>query len=128
MKKIVIITILLGAVLTASADDYAYLNIVRSDGSAITLPASGVTLTFEDGYLVTGDEKILLSELSVMRFSNEAIGTAIDQLEGGNEAFSLSEADAVFDLSGRQMPKDFQLPKGVYIVKKGNTVKKSQVR
>jgi len=130
MKKNLLITMLLGTALAASADDYAYLNIVKADGTGISLPATEATITFADGYLVTGSEKILLSELSVMQFSNESVSstTAISSPTEADTDFSLSDADAVYDLNGRQLSTDAQLRPGVYIIKKGNTTKKIQVK
>lgn len=127
-KRLILSTMLLGAALTASAEDYAYLNIVKSDGTGISLSATEATLTFSEGYLVAGNERILLSELKKMQFSNDPIGTtAISSLET-NDGFSLNDADAIYDLNGRQLSGDGQLHKGIYIIKKGNLTKKIQVK
>jgi hypothetical protein len=127
-KRLILSTMLLGAALTASAEDYAYLNIVKSDGTGISLSATEATLTFSEGYLVAGNERILLSELKKMQFSNAPIGTtAISSLET-NDGFSLNDADAIYDLNGRQLSGDAQLHKGIYIIKKGNLTKKIQVK
>jgi hypothetical protein len=125
-KRLILSTMLLGAALTASAEDYAYLNIVKSDGTGISLSATEATLTFSEGYLVAGNERILLSELKKMQFSNDPIGTtAISSLET-NDGFSLNDADAIYDLKGRQITGT--LNKGMYIIKKGNTTKKIIIR
>jgi len=125
-KRLILSTMLLGAALTASAEDYAYLNIVKSDGTGISLSATEATLTFSEGYLVAGNERILLSELKKMQFSNAPIGTtAISSLET-NDGFSLNDADAIYDLKGRQITGT--LNKGMYIIKKGNTTKKIIIR
>lgn len=125
-KRLILSTMLLGAALTASAEDYAYLNIVKSDGTGISLSATEATLTFSEGYLVAGNERILLSELKKMQFSNDPIGTtAISSMET-NDGFSLNDADAIYDLKGRQITGT--LNKGMYIIKKGNTTKKIIIR
>jgi opacity protein-like surface antigen len=125
-KRLILSTMLLSAALTASAADYAYLNIVKSDGTGISLSATEATLTFSEGYLVAGNERILLSELKKMQFSNDPIGTtAISSLET-NDGFSLNDADAIYDLKGRQITGT--LNKGMYIIKKGNTTKKIIIR
>jgi len=125
-KRLILSTILLGAALTANAEDYAYLNIVKSDGTGISLSATEATLTFSEGYLVAGNERILLSELKKMLFSNAPIGTtAISSLET-NDGFSLNDTDAIYDLKGRQITGT--LNKGMYIIKKGNTTKKIIIR
>jgi hypothetical protein len=127
-KRLILSTMLLGAALTASAEDYVYLNIVKSDGTGISLSATEATLTFSEGYLVAGNERILLSELKKMQFSNAPIGTtAISSMET-NDGFSLNDADAIYDLNGRQLSGDGQLHKGIYIIKKGNLTKKIQVK
>jgi len=45
-----------------------------------------------------------------------------------NDGFSLNDADAIYDLNGRQLSGDAQLHKGIYIIKKGNLTKKIQVK
>jgi len=40
----------------------------------------------------------------------------------------LGGSDAVYDLNGRQLPDGKSLSRGVYIIRKGNQVKKAIVR
>lgn len=123
---------LLGASLTASAEGYGYLTIEKSDGSKVSLTAVGTTITFDNGTLaaVNGTETatITLTDLSAMRFtaSSEGGATAISSLET-QEYFSLYDADAVYDLQGRQVEPS-QARKGVYVIKKGSVTKKIQVK
>ena len=132
MKKILITTMLIGAALTISADNYGYLTIEKSDGSKVSLTAVGTTITFANGCLkaVSGSEAttIALTELSKMRFtaSNESGETAISNLDA-QETISLDDADAVYDLQGRLIDPS-QTKKGIYIMRKGSITKKIQIK
>lgn len=69
---------------------------------------------------------IALSDLVSMNFSNSNETTGINSIEA--EDFSLNEADAVYDLTGRRIPSNTSLSKGIYIIKKGSITRKIQVR
>lgn len=128
MKKKLLTTALLCGMLTVQASDYSYLNVEKADGTVVSLPASDLTITFADGYLMAGSEKVAaLSELSKMYFSNTGRTTGITGISDDGD-FSIDEADAVYDLSGRQLPQGSQLRQGVYIVKKNGRPLKVQVR
>lgn len=132
MKKKVIITMLLGTVLTAAASDYDYLTIESTDGTKTSLTAVGLKISFSDGNLVAtnGSESttIAISALSAMRFttSNESGTSGIGQTLT-DDNFSINDAEAIYDLNGRQIDPS-QVKKGVYIIKKDNQTKKIQVR
>ncbi len=120
---------LLGGLLSAHADSYTYLNVETTSGTVISIEAASATITFADGYLLSGTEKIAaLTELSKMYFSNEkgSGSTGISSITSDSD-FSIDQADAIYDLSGRQVDKS-QVKKGVYIVKKGSETHKMQVR
>ena len=128
MKKKLVTTALLGVMLTAQADEYKYLSVEKTDGTVVSLSASDLTITFADGYLVAGTEKVAaLAELSKMYFSNTEGTTGINSITD-SEGFSIGEAEAVYDLNGRQLPQGSQLHKGVYIAKKNGKTFKVQVR
>lgn len=127
-------TLLIGSTMTAAADDYGYLTIEKSDGSKSSLTAIGTTITFADGNLiaVNGSEQatIALESLSAMRFTTISEGSSDVTAIGGieqSEALTLADADAVFDLSGREIPKN-GVKKGVYIIKKGSKTQKIHIR
>jgi len=127
MRKL-LATLLLGAALTASADDFAYLNVVKTDGTGLSLSASSATISFADGYLVVGDEKILLTELTALRYSNEEISTTSIGELSIDDAFSVDDADAIYDLNGRQLDKNNVTAKGIYVIKKGSQIRKIQIK
>ena len=119
MKKKLVTTALLGVMLAAQADEYNYLSVEKTDGTVISLSASDLTITFTDGYLMAGN-------LSKMYFSNTG-ATGINSIID-DENISIGDADAIYDLNGRQLPQGAQLHKGVYIVKKNGRTLKVQVR
>ena len=133
MKKLIIVFILALVSVTVHAADYTYLTIVEQDGTKTSLTAVGLTITFSDGNLVatnstTSESKtISLSNFASMKFStsNETT-TGINTIEA--ESFGIGEAEAVYDLSGRQIPSNASLPKGIYIIKRGNVIRKIQVK
>lgn len=117
----------------AHADDYPYLTITGTDGSKTSLTAVGLTLTFGDGQLTatnayTGEEKtIALTSLATMNFSKSNETTGIRLVEGGENGAASGEA-AVYTLQGRKVEAGSALPKGIYIIKKGQETKKVEVR
>ena len=122
------ILLLLAALpLSGWSADYTYLNIEQTDGSVVSLSAVGTSISFNDGYLVAGDMQIALTSLSKMYFSNTEGTTAINTLEAEDEV-TLQNADAIYDLNGRQMTPGTTLRPGIYIVKKNQTTCKIQVR
>ena len=132
MKKVFLISLAMAAVLSIKAADYTYLTLVEQHGTKTSLTAVGLTITFSDGNLVainanTSETKtIALSDLASMNFSTSNETTGISSIE--TEGFNLSDADAVYDLTGRRIPSNASLSKGIYIIKKGNITRKIQVR
>lgn len=122
----------MAAAFSTKAADYTYLTLVEQDGTKTSLTAVGLTITFNNGNLVatnadTSETKtIALSDLVSMNFSNSNETTGINSIEA--EDFSLNEADAVYDLTGRRIPSNTSLSKGIYIIKKGSITRKIQVR
>lgn len=115
------------------AEDYAYLTIVEQDGTKTSLTAVGLSIKFTDGNLTVNNaytdesKTIALSNLVSMNFSNSDETTGIsDILTNGN--VGIDGADAIYTLQGQRIPEGKQLPKGVYIIKKGNVTQKLQVR
>jgi len=133
MKKVLMTFVAIAAVNIALADSYTYLTLVEQDGTKTSLTAVGLTITFADGNLVATNETtsesktIALSSLASLNFSTtQETTTGINTLE--KEDFSLSEADAIYDLNGRQIPVGNSLPKGIYIIKKDNATHKIHIR
>jgi len=124
MKRIMVLTMLWTLFMGARAADFNYLVFTLNDGSEQAIVATGLNITFTDGNLVatTANETLAtipLITLQKMRFS-ESSTTGISTLS----TFSEDDIKAIYDLQGRMMPLDSQLPKGTYIIKtSGRTIK-----
>lgn len=133
MKKWLTSLLAVAAMQSIQAADYDYLTIVETDGTRTSLTAVGLTITFSDGSLVatnanTSETKtVSLTNLASLNFSttNETT-TGISSIEA--EGFNLGEAEAIYDLSGRQIPEGTSLTRGIYIIKKGGITRKIQIK
>jgi len=131
MKNFLIL-IMLWVAMSVYAADYAYLTVTEQDGTKTSLTAVGLTITFSDGNLVatnstTSESKtISLSNLASLNFSTSDETTT--GINAAKTSFSVAEADAIYDLTGRQVPAGNKLTKGVYLIKKGSVIKKIQVK
>ncbi|MBR2113139.1 MAG: hypothetical protein IJ929_00505 [Prevotella sp.] len=117
MKRLMILTLLSVITLATRAADYNYLVFTLNDGSEQAIVATNLSITFTDGNLVatTADETLAtipLTTLQKMQFS-ESNTTAISALPLDGQ----DDIKAIYDLQGRMMPLNTQLPKGTYIVK-----------
>lgn len=124
MKKVFLSFFFSCILLSASATDYKFLTLESTDGSKVSLAATGLTLTFSDGNLVASDGTVLpLSSLSKMYFTETSGITSVTSSAGG--------AMQVYTLSGilvgtyTEGQSFVGLPKGIYIIKdrQGNTHK-----
>ena len=128
MKRMMILTLLCALYLGARAADYNYLVFTLNDGSEQAIVANGLNITFTDGNLVaaTASETLAtipLTTLQKMQFS-ESNTTAISALPLDGQ----DDIKAIYDLQGRMMPLDTQLPKGTYIVKTSRRTIKVHVK
>ncbi len=128
MKKAIISCLLSILSIGTWASDYQYLVFTLSDGTQQSVTASDLTITFSDGNLVatsgsTTLATIALTSLTSMEFSNETTG--IDNIES---SLTIDDAAAIYDMGGRLMPRNAQLPKGVYVMKTNNKTIKFQVK
>ena len=117
MKRLTILTLLSVITMATRAADYNYLVFTLNDGSEQVIVATNLNITFTDGNLVatTANEilaTIPLATLQKMQFS-ESNTTDIS----GLQLDSQDDIKAIYDLQGRTMPLNTQLPKGTYIVK-----------
>lgn len=120
--------------LAAQAADYQYLNIEKNDGTALSLTAIGLDMTYKDGNLVAtnGSETatIALTDISRMFFSNTKDVTAIADIT----TIADDGEATVYNLAGRRLAEGrmqevkTQLRKGVYIVKLNSKTLKVQVK
>ena len=116
MKRMMILTLLCALYMGARAADYNYLVFTLNDGSEQAIVATDLNITFTDGNLVatTGNETLAtipLATLQKMQFSESTTGISDLPTDGDDDI------KAIYDLQGRMMPLDTQLPKGTYIVK-----------
>ena len=122
-----ILTLLCALYLGARAADYNYLVFTLNDGSEQAIVANGLNITFTDGNLVaaTASETLAtipLATLQKMQFSERTTGISDLPTDGDDDI------KAIYDLQGRMMPLDTQLPKGTYIVKTSRRTIKVHVK
>ena len=127
MKRMMILTLLCALYLGARAADYNYLVFTLNDGSEQAIVANGLNITFTDGNLVaaTASETLVtipLATLQKMQFSESTTGISDLPTDGDDDI------KAIYDLQGRMMPLDTQLPKGTYIVKTSRRTIKVHVK
>ena len=131
MKKSMLMTLLcIFSGLTMRAGDYQYLVFTLSNGTTQAVTATDLSIAFTGDNLVatSGNETLAtlpLSTLASMEFSNDDTS--------GIESISVNQLTTdsntvIYDLNGRQMPKDTTLPKGVYILKNSNKTIKVNIR
>ena len=128
MKRLTILTLLSVITMATRAADYNYLVFTLNDGSEQVIVATNLNITFTDGNLVatTANETLAtipLATLQKMQFS-ESNTTAISALPLDGQ----DDIKAIYDLQGRMMPLNTQLPKGTYIVKTSSRTIKVFVR
>jgi hypothetical protein len=122
-----IMTLLCALYMGLRAADYNYLVFTLNDGSEQAIVANGLNITFTDGNLVaaTASETLAtipLATLQKMQFSESTTGISDLPTDGDDDI------KAIYDLQGRMMPLDTQLPKGTYIVKTSRRTIKVHVK
>lgn len=129
MRRVLLLLFTFLGLAVVRAEDYAYLTIVGADGGKTSLTAVGLTLSFSDDNLVARnaytDESLTLplSSLASMNFSNDDEATGITPVHAVT-----SGDDAVYTIQGQRLPVGAPLKKGIYIVRKGSTTQKVQVK
>ena len=129
-KTILMILLCIFSSLKTQAGDYQYLVFTLSNGTTQAVTATDLSITFTSDNLVatSGNETLAtlpLSTLTSMEFSNDDTS--------GIESVSVNQLTTdsntvIYDLNGRQMPKDATLPKGVYILKNSNKTIKVNIK
>ena len=126
MKRRTVMTLLLAGSLAAQATDYQYLTIEKNDGTALSLTAVGLNITYTgtqltatNGYETT---TFSLSEISRMYFSNTKETTGIE-----TTVAEIAKDAEVYDLNGRRVLAS-NLQKGVYIVKENGKTRKVTIK
>ena len=117
--------------MAAQAVDYQYLNIEKTDGTAQSLTAEGLEISYSNGNLIatngTEQATFALTTLKRMYFSNDKTTTAIETVEATAADWNDATTE-IYDLSGRRLPQGKKPARGLYIFKKGNTTTKKYVK
>ena len=137
MKRVVFTTMMMAGMLTAQADNFTYLTIEKTDGTAQSLTAVGLNLSYSGGNLIatngTESATIALTEVSRMYFSNEqAITSAISTVNTSTPSSETNpQSDGIYNLQGHRVASLSQrssLRKGIYIIVENGQTKKVQVK
>ncbi len=131
MKKTALIILLCALSMTGMrASEYNYLVFTLNSGETKAITASNMTISFADGSLIakSGSETLAtltLTDIYAMEFSNN-VSTGIEDISV-NQLIT-DAGTTIYDMNGRQMPKDVPLPKGVYIIKNSSKTIKMHIR
>ena len=118
MKRALLIAFVLGIVMTCKAQNFEYLTFEQTDGTCLSLPVSGLTLTFSDGNLVSSDgTTIPLSSLSKMFFTETSGITLVPTLQPEDAVSAYTAAGSLVGQFGNTQEAIRLLPKGLYIFK-----------
>lgn len=134
---------ILSGVLGAQASGFGFLTIEKSDGTLLSLPAVGLTITYADGTLTASSDSetatFALSEVSRMYFSDtnnpsdSGEATALSNPSAGSRVRGASPQTA-FDLSGRPVAPSATGTvstagrKGIYIIKENGKTSKKKIK
>jgi len=119
---------------TVCADTYSYLTFQKSDGSAVSVSVSSLTMTFADGKLVvsngTDNQELAVADLTSMNFSKTGTSAikdvVISDADGEIEAFSLQGVSYGKFKSLQTFKSDAAA--GVYVIKGNGKTQKTAVR
>ena len=136
MKRTAFIAMLMAGTLTAQADNFTYLTIEKTDGTAQSLTAVGLTISYSEGNLVatngTESATIALADVSRMYFSNEQATTGISKtVASTTKPTTDALSDGIYNLQGHRVASISQLAslkKGIYIIVENGQSKKIQVK
>jgi len=103
---------------TTDHEDEDTGNFYMEDGE-LTINNFGGNAIKADGSVTVSGGTQNYDKNAVSEYASGISNIVIDDLGGAN---------AIYDLNGRQMPDDKSLSKGLYIIRKGNQVKKTIIR
>jgi hypothetical protein len=112
MKHLLLTLILMAGLLSAHADEYAYLTFMTTDGIKASVKVSSLKLTISGTTLTAGTKSFTLANLSKMYFSATDETTGIQQLT----VKAMEDVTDIYDLQGRKVSKE-QMRNGAYIIK-----------
>ena len=106
--------------LCVHADDvtYPYLVFETTDGTAIAIPVSSLTLSIADGKLTAGDKTFTLTDLSKMYFSDSATTGITETGTHVNAPVHIYATDGTYvGTFGNVRQAESTLKHGIYIIK-----------
>ena len=123
MKKLLLmLTLMMGGMLTAHAVEYPYLTFETADGTKTSVSTESLTISISSSVLTAGSAFFNLADLSKMYFSESDV-TAIESV---TEDASWDDANCkYYDLQGREVAPS-QMKQGIYIKVQGSKVTKFQ--
>ena len=118
MKQLLIILTLCLSAITASAGDYKFLILEGNDGTTYSMNATGLTLTFRDGNLVSSDGTVIpLNSLVKMYFSEASGISTIPSTTNDDHVTVYSIAGILAGTYNDMTTAMSSLTKGLYIIK-----------
>ena len=118
MKQLLIILTLCLSAITASAGDYKFLILEGNDGTTYSINATGLTLTFSDGNLVSSDGTVIpLNSLVKMYFSEASGISTIPSTTSDDHVTVYSIAGILAGTYNDMTTAMSSLTKGLYIIK-----------
>lgn len=118
MKQLLIILTLCLSAITASAGDYKFLILEGNDGTTYSMNATGLTLTFRDGNLVSSDGTVIpLNSLVKMYFSEASGISTIPSTTSDDHVTVYSIAGILAGTYNDMTTAMSSLTKGLYIIK-----------
>ena len=112
MKHLLLTLILMAGLLSAHADEYAYLTFMTTDGIKASVKVSSLKLTISGTTLTAGTKSFTLANLSKMYFSATDETTGIQQLT----VKAMEGVTDIYEKQGRKVSKE-QMRNGAYIIK-----------
>ena len=118
MKQLLIILTLCLSAITAPAGDYKFLILEGNDGTTYSMNATGLTLTFSDGNLVSSDGTVIpLNSLVKMYFSEASGISTIPSTTNDDHVTVYSIAGILAGTYNDMTTAMSSLTKGLYIIK-----------
>lgn len=134
MKRLLIIAFMMSICGQIVAADFDYFILRQTDGTVTALSSANLRITFSDGNLVatssSGSTTLPLTTMEAMFFSDtDLAGIKSVSNETGTTGVVIYNMSGVAVAKGDSMDDAVKsLRSGLYIVKKGSTVKKIQLR
>lgn len=121
MKQLLMTLTLCLMAMTATADDFKYLILESNDGTTYSMSAMGLTLTFNDGNLVSSDgTTVPLNSLAKMYFSETSDISTVPSTTNVNRVIVYTPAGIQAGTFSDMTSALSALSKGLYIIKQAD--------